>query len=81
MFVLGQTHFNQLAAQPAKPGPLIGYELVDTSGVFPLLQFVIFFSALAQQLQCFNFVRKFEFLCAEHRNSAGRSRVLLQAHP
>jgi len=26
MFVLGQTHFNQLAAQPAKPGPLIGYE-------------------------------------------------------
>jgi len=43
MFVLGQTRFNQLAAQPAKPGPLIGYELVDTSGVFPLLQFVIFF--------------------------------------
>ena len=43
MFVLGQTQ----AAQPAKPGPLIGYELVDTSGVFPLLHFeVLFFSAL-----------------------------------
>ena len=57
MFVLGQTRFNQLAAQPAKPGPLIGYELVDTSGVFPLLQFVIFERSALCNLKCLTFVQ------------------------